>query len=87
MERLIQYLDILEDAWYVVALLAERIRRIALQLCIFAIMAIASGLGIMLALTVPPAGFAVAALLTVTVLYRSATGGKGRESVIATSSM
>lgn len=73
MERLIQYLDILEDAWYVVALLAERIRRIALQLGIFAILAVAVALGITLALTDPPVGFAVAALLTVTVLYRSAT--------------
>ncbi|NOX69545.1 MAG: hypothetical protein GXP15_10190 [Gammaproteobacteria bacterium] len=73
MERLIQYLDILEDAWYVVALLAERIRRIALQLGIFAIMAVAIALGVTLALNVPPLGFAVAALLTVTVLYRSAT--------------
>lgn len=87
MERLIQYLDILEDAWYVVALLAERIRRIALQLCVLAIMAIASGLGIMLALTVPPVGLAVAALLTVTVLYRSATARTARESVIVTPSM
>lgn len=87
MERLIQYLDILEDAWYVVALLAERIRRIALQLCVLAIMAIASGLGIMLALTVPPVGLAVAALLTVTVLYRSATARTARESVIVTPPM
>ncbi len=86
MERLIQYLDTLEDAWYVVALLAERIRRIALLLCIFAIMVIASGLGIMLALTVPPVGLAVAALLTVTVLYRSATARSPPAAVIATSS-
>lgn len=84
MERLIQYLDILEDAWYVVALLAERIRRIAWQLCIIAIMALASGLGIMLALTIPPVGLAVAALLTVTVLYRSATARTPTAMVIAT---
>ncbi|MCH7852982.1 MAG: hypothetical protein IIB76_01445 [Proteobacteria bacterium] len=73
MERLIQYLDVLEDTWYMVALLAERIRKIALQLAIFGMMAVTSGLGFMLALTAPPVGFAVAALLTVTVLYRSAT--------------
>lgn len=73
MERLLQYLDILEDAWYVIALLAERIRRIVLRLCILATLLLASGLGVTLALTVPPIGLAVAALLTVTVLYRSAT--------------
>ena len=84
MERLIQYLDILEDGWYVVALLAERIRRIALQLCILAIMVIASSLGIMLALTAPPVGLAVAALLTVMVLYRSATARTPTAMVIAT---
>jgi hypothetical protein len=73
MERFIQYLDILEDAVYVIALLAERIRRIAFRLFIAAITVLTSGLGIWLALTQPPVAIAVAALLTVTVLYRSAT--------------
>ena len=73
MERIIQYLDILEDAYFVVALLAERIRRILLILGAFAITATLVTLGVVLALSQPPIGFAVAALLTVTMLYRSAT--------------
>ena len=73
MERFIQYLDILEDAYYVVALLAERIRRILLVLGTIGITAAMVTLGVALALNEPPIGFAVAALLTVTVLYRSAT--------------
>lgn len=76
MERFIQYLDILEDAIYVIALLAERIRRIAFRLLVVAITTLVSGLGIWLALTQPPVAIAVAALLTVTVLYRSATAPK-----------
>ena len=73
MERFIQYLDILEDSYYVVALLAERIRRILLVLGTIGTTAAMVTLGIALALSEPPIGFAVAALLTVTVLYRSAT--------------
>jgi hypothetical protein len=73
MERFIQYLDILEDAYFVVALLAERIRRILLFLGAIGITAAMVALGVALALNEPPIGFAVAALLTVTVLYRSAT--------------
>ena len=73
MERLIQYLDILEDAYYAVALRAERIRRILLALFVLTITLVSIGLGIMLALSKPPAGLAIAALLTVMVLYRSAT--------------
>jgi hypothetical protein len=69
MERFMQYLDILEDAYFVVALLAERIRRILLVLGTIGITAAM----VALALNEPPIGFAVAALLTVTVLYRSAT--------------
>ncbi len=73
MERFIQYLDIIEDSVYVIALLAERIRRIAFILFMAVITLVVSGLGAWLALTQPPAAIAVAALLTVTVLYRSAT--------------
>jgi len=73
MERFIQYLDIIEDSVYVIALLAERIRRIAFILFMAVITLVVSGLGAWLALTHPPAAIAVAALLTVTVLYRSAT--------------
>ena len=73
MERFIQYLDNLEDAYFVVALLAERIRRILLVLGAIAITAVVATLGVVLALSQPPIGFSVAALLTVTVLYRSAT--------------
>ena len=56
MERLIQYLDILEDAYYVVALLAERIRRIAKHLLILATALLIGTLGIILAWTLPREG-------------------------------
>ena len=73
MERLIQYLDVLEDVFYAVALRAEQIRRIVLVLFAITITLVISGLGVILALSQPTAGLAVAALLTVMVLYRSAT--------------
>lgn len=75
MERLIQYLDILEDSYYVIALLAERIRRILLTFSVIAITVVMIVVGVAIALNQPPLGFAVAALLTVIVLYRSATAG------------
>jgi hypothetical protein len=75
MERLIQYLDIIEDACFVIALLFERIRRILLLLGFITAIVVVATFGFVLALSQPPIGFALAALLTVTVLYRSATAG------------
>ena len=73
MERLIQYLDNLEDGIYVIVLLAERIRRIMIKLCVLAGVGVASAIGFLLTATDSTAGMTVAALLTVMILYRLAT--------------
>ena len=75
MERLIQYLDDLEDIYFATALLMERLRsavRLGLLLTIsFAI----QFLGILLALGRPPMALAVVSLTVVGMLYRSVTNG------------
>lgn len=71
MERLMQYLDDLEDFVYAAALAAGRIVRI-LQALAFMAMSVALQVGaLLLALTQPPLGLAVAAILSVTLLYRT----------------
>jgi len=72
MERLVQSLDVIEDAMYAIALLAERIRNVVWRLCIIAVTLFVGMLGAMLAISFPPGGLALAALLAVFALYRSA---------------
>ena len=73
MERILLWLDDLDDLFGVVALLSERIlRSIAKLLRVVALLSVA-GCGIFAALTEPPLGLAVAILLFVFLLYRSAT--------------
>ena len=72
MERIVQYLDDLEDLVYAVALIWERIRR-TFRFTFFMIASVSlQALGIFLALTIPPLAVALASLLLVTVLYRGA---------------
>ena len=77
MERILLYLDDLEDMVYAVALNGERIRRAFGAACLLLGAAVAQLLVIVLALRDPALGAAVASLLTVAVLYRSATGSIG----------
>lgn len=71
MERLVQYLDDLEDLFYVLPLIWEKIRRLA-SLTLFLLSSVAlQALCIYLALEFPPMAVALAALLIVTALYRS----------------
>ena len=74
MERMMQVLDDLEDLIYAVALVAGRILR-AVQALAFMILSVALQVGaLLLALAQPPLGLAIAAILSVTLLYRSVVG-------------
>lgn len=69
-----QYLDDLEDFVYAVALAAGRIAR-AIQALVIMIVSIALQIGVLLlALTQPLLGLAVATILSVTLLYRTVVG-------------
>ena len=75
MERLVQYLDDLEDFYFATALLMERVRRAA-QICLF--LALSFGvqfLCVLLALSKPPLALAIVSLTVVGMLYRSVTVG------------
>ena len=79
MERLIQYLDDLEDLYYAAALTAERIRRIGRLLLV-----VLSGVtfqlsGILIALVHPPLALGLATMVGVCLFYNTVTGGaRGR---------
>lgn len=78
MERIVQYLDDLEDLVYAVALIAERLRR-ALRSMVTAFLALGMlAVGFLLALSQPPLALATIALLMVTALYRAAVGNTRR---------
>jgi hypothetical protein len=71
MERVMQYLDDLEDFVYAVALAAGRIVRAIRGLAVMTV-SIALQIGaLLLALAQPPLGLAVASILSVTLLYRT----------------
>ncbi len=72
MERFVQYLDDLEDVFYAFPLIWEKIRRIAGFLLFVTAAIILQVLGIALALSYPPVAVALAAILIVAMLYRSA---------------
>ncbi len=71
MERLIQYLDEIEDLFYAAPLIAEQLRR-AIQRILFLLGSMSLQIaGIVLALTHPPLALAVVALLLVGLLFRA----------------
>lgn len=74
MERLIQYLDELEDLFYAIALIMESVRRIARTLFALLSTLIFQVLGILLALSQPPLALAVVAIVSVGLLYRAVVG-------------
>lgn len=83
MERLVQYLDDLEDLFYATALLMERVRR-AIRVGLLLIISFTlQFFGIMLALSQPPLALAVVSLMIVGFLYRSATGGNAERRFAA----
>ena len=71
MERLLQYLDDLEDFIYAVPLIAEQLRR-AIQRILFLLASILLQIGgVILALSHPPLALAIVALMLVAMLYRA----------------
>lgn len=78
MECLIQYLDDLEDLFYAVALVAERIRSI-LKLLLLSVLGILIPVGgVVLALAAPPLALAAVFMTLSVLLYRAATGNISR---------
>jgi membrane protein YdbS with pleckstrin-like domain len=70
-ERLIQYLDEMEDFFYAALLIVEQVRR-AIQRILFLLGSVSLQIaGIVLALTQPPLALAVVALLLVGLLFRA----------------
>jgi hypothetical protein len=75
MERLAQYLDDLEDLYFAIGLLMEKIRRASQVIALVLASIVVQVGGIALALTQPPIALSVVCLTIVGMLYRSATGG------------
>ncbi|HSN52790.1 MAG TPA: hypothetical protein VLS87_09675 [Woeseiaceae bacterium] len=73
MERILQWLDDLDDLFGAVGLLAERLLRLAVALARLTALLAVAVCGIVAALAEPPLGLAVAILLFVFLLYRSVT--------------
>ena len=73
MERLIQYLDDLDDLVGMFGLVAERIRSLFLALLSCVSIAAVAVPGVWLALVSPPLALATSTILFVTLLYRTVT--------------
>jgi hypothetical protein len=73
LERILQWLDDLDDLFGAVGLLAERLRHLAITLARLFVLLTVVVCGVFAALTEPPLGLAVAILLFVFQLYRSVT--------------
>ena len=73
MERVMQWLDDLDDLVAMVGLLRERIRNAAYSLLLTAVGLTVQISGVLLALAHPPLALATALLMAVLLLYRSAT--------------
>ena len=74
MECLIQYLDEIEDIFYALALVAERIRQAIETLFVFSVSAMCPAIGILLAIAHPPMALATAALAVSGLLYHAVVG-------------
>ncbi len=73
MERLLQYIDDIDDLYGAFGLLYEKLRRAVLKLLTLCAGLIIVAAGIALALVHPPIALATCIVLFVTLLYRSAT--------------
>ena len=77
MERLLQYLDDLDDLYGMAGLLVERLRRFVVALFTVLLTVVCAVPGIWLALRHPPLALAITTLLIVFLLYRSVTAPLG----------
>jgi len=73
LERLLQYMDDIDDLYGAFGLLYEKLRRAVLKLLTLCAGLIIVAAGIALALVHPPIALATCIVLFVTLLYRSAT--------------
>jgi len=73
MERLIQYLDELDDLIGMIGLVTERIRSLFLALLSCVSLVAVAVPGVWLALVYPPLALASSTILIVTLLYRTVT--------------
>jgi uncharacterized membrane protein len=78
MECLLQYLDDLEDLFYAVVLVAEKIRHVVRWLLLAALSVLIPVSGVLLALSAPPLALATVFMALALLLYRAATGNTGR---------
>ena len=74
MERLLQYMDDMDDFVYAVALTWERLRSLCNLVLSIILMSAALALGFYTAVTSPPLAVAVASLLAVTLLFWAVVG-------------
>jgi len=82
MERLLQYLDDLDDAVGMIGLIEERLRRFLIALFSFLTLSIAALVSIWLATLHPPIALATSVLFFVLLLYRSVTSPATARSAI-----
>lgn len=78
MECLIQYLDEIEDFFYAIALLTERIRRLLQVTLVLATSTLLTAGGVMLALSRPTLALAVVVLALAGLLYHAAVDSPQR---------
>lgn len=83
MERMLQYLDDLDDAFGMIGLIVERLRRFLFALFSYLTLSIAALASIWLATLHPPIALATSILLFVLLLYRSVTSPTAARSRIA----
>jgi hypothetical protein len=72
-ERILQWFDDLDDLFGAMGLLAERVRHLAVTMARLLVLFSVALCGVFAGLTEPPLGLAIAMLLFVFLLYRSAT--------------
>lgn len=77
MERIVQYLDELEDLICAMLMVGETIRRVLQLLLVVAASLVFQTLGVVLALARPPLALAAVSLMIVGMLYRSVVAPGG----------
>ncbi|MGB5332528.1 MAG: hypothetical protein WBM80_09930 [Woeseiaceae bacterium] len=73
MERLLQYMDDIDDLIGAVGLVYERLRRLLMTILALIVFTLLTGAGIVLAAWHPPIALAICLLLVVALLYRAVT--------------